>query len=81
MVYEQIERLLRLRPFQAFDILLCDQRTIRVKNLDFVSVLGDHRTVAVYTLPDEAEVIDLDLVVSLKFREPDLMVDVKSADP
>jgi hypothetical protein len=81
MVYEQIERLLRLRPFQSFDILLCDQRTITVKNLDFVSVSGDRRTVAVYTLPDEAEVIDLDLVVSLKFREPDLMVDIKAEAP
>jgi hypothetical protein len=73
MVSEQIELLLRARPFQAFELLLVDQRKITVENLDFVSLLGDHRTIAVYTLPDEAEVIDLNLVVSLKFREPDLL--------
>ncbi len=77
MVYEQIEVLLRVRPFQPFEMLLADQRKLAVENLDFVSLLDDHRTVAVYTLPDEAEVVDLDLVVSLKFREPDLL-DIES---
>lgn len=59
-------------------MLLSDKRKVRVANLDFVSLLSDRRTVAVYELPDEAEIIDLDMVVSLKFREPDLMVDVGS---
>jgi len=80
MIYEQIDRLLRMRPFQSFEMSLADQRTVRVTNLDFVSLLGDRRTVAIYALPDEAEVIDLNLVVSLKFREPDLMIDVDSTN-
>jgi hypothetical protein len=78
MVHEQIERLLRLRPFQPFEILLSDQRKVGIAHMDFVSLLGDRHTMAVYTLPDEAEVINLDLVVSLKFGEPDLMIDLES---
>ena len=78
MVSEQIERLLESRPFRGFEMLLSDQRKVTVENLDFASLLGDRRTIVVYTLPDEAEVINLDLVVSLKFREPDLMMDLES---
>jgi len=61
-------------------MFLSDQRTVRVTNLDFVSLPGDRRTVAVYKLPDEAEVIDVSMIVSLKFREPDLMSEFKSHD-
>jgi hypothetical protein len=39
MVYEQIERLLRARPFQPFEMLLSDQRKVTVANLDFASLL------------------------------------------
>jgi hypothetical protein len=78
MMYEQIERLLQARPFRSFEMLLSDQRKVSVTNLDFVSLLGDHRSVAVFELPDEAEVINLDLIVSLKFREPDLMIDIET---
>lgn len=53
-------------------MLLSDQRTVSVANLDFVSLPTDHRTLTVSTLPDQAEVIDVLLVVSLKFRESDL---------
>jgi hypothetical protein len=78
MVHDQIERLLRIGPFQPFEMLLADQRKIAVTNLDFVSLLGDRRCVAVYRLPGEAEIINSDTVVSLKFREPDLMIRIES---
>ena len=78
MINEQIERLLEARPFRPFEMLLSDQRKVTVANLDFVSLLGDRRSVAVYELPDEAEIINLDAVVSLKFREPDLMIDIEA---
>lgn len=68
MTFEQVERLYWERPFQPFDMLLSDQRIVSVANLDFVSLSTDHRTLTVYTLPDQAEV----MVVSLKFRESDL---------
>jgi hypothetical protein len=76
MIHDEIERLLRIGPFQPFEMLLADQRKVAVNNLDFVSLLGDRACVVVYRLPDEAEIINLDTVVSLKFREPDLMVDI-----
>jgi hypothetical protein len=78
MIHEQIERLLEARPFRSFEMLLLDQRKVTVANLDFVSSLGDRRSVAAYELPDEAEVINLDAVVSLKFREPDLRIDIEA---
>lgn len=77
-MYDQIERLLRVRPFQPFEILLVDQRKVRVANLDFVSLLGDRHSRVVYTLPDAAEIFALEKVVSLKFREPDLMMNLES---
>jgi hypothetical protein len=78
MINEQIERLLEAQPFRLFEMPLSDQRKVTVANLDFVSLLRDRRSVAVYELPDEAEVINLDAVVSLKFREPDLMIDIEA---
>ena len=73
MTSDQIERLYWREPFQPFQVLLADQRAIEVQNLDFISLSPDLRTITVFTSPDEAEVIDLALVVSLKFREPDLL--------
>jgi hypothetical protein len=78
MTHEQIERLYWLRPFQPFEMLLVDQRTVRVENFDFISLAADRTTITVYELPDQAEVIDVSLVISLKFREPDLMIRIES---
>ena len=80
MTSEQLERLHRLQPFQPFEILLADRRSVRVENLDFWSLSPDRRTVTVYELPDRAEVIDLELIVSLKFREPDLTLGLPPAN-
>jgi hypothetical protein len=80
MTFDQIERLYWLRPFQPFEMLLADQRSVRVENLDFLSLSADHRSIIVYELPDHAEVIDPLLVVSLKFREPDLTADASVGD-
>lgn len=60
-------------------MLLSDQRKVGVANLDFISLSTDHRTLTVYELPDQAEVIDISMVVSLKFRESDLMTQPVSA--
>ena len=79
MTFEQVERLYWQRPFQPFDMLLSDQRTVSVANLDFLSLSTDHRTLTVCTLPDQAEVIDVLMVVSLKFRESDLTTQLSSA--
>ncbi len=54
-------------------MLLADQRSVEVKNLDFISRSPDHRTVTIYSRGEEVEVIDLVHVVSLKFHEPDLL--------
>jgi hypothetical protein len=70
---EQIERLYWREPFQTFRILLSDQRVIEVQNLDFITLSPDHRTMTIYTSPEEAEVVDFAHVVSLKFREPDII--------
>ncbi|CAN5735098.1 hypothetical protein BH20VER1_BH20VER1_19570 [soil metagenome] len=73
MTSEQIHRLYWREPFQTFRMLLSDQRIIDVQNLDFITLSPDHRTITIYTAPEEAEVIDLAHVVSVKFREPDLI--------
>jgi hypothetical protein len=78
MTHEQIERLYWLRPFQPFEMMLVDQRTVRVENFDFISLAAHRTTITVYELPDQAEVIDVSLVISLKFREPDLMIRIES---
>src|SRR5438105_1114374 len=80
MTHEQLDRLYHLRPFPPFEMLLADQRLIRVANLDFWSLSADHRTVTVYELPDRAEAIDIALIVSLKFHEPELTADVSSTN-
>lgn len=80
MIQEQIDRLYRLRPFQPFEMSLTDQRTLRVENLDFVSLASDRTTITVYKLPDEAEVIAVEMIVSLRFREPELMLHLESRD-
>lgn len=61
-------------------MLLADQRSVRVENLDFWALSSDGRTVIVYELPDKAEAIDAGLIVSLKFREPELMMEAAPAD-
>lgn len=80
MIQEQIGRLYRLRPFQPCEMSLIDQRILRVENLDFVSLASDRTTITVYKLPDEAEVIAVEMIVSLKFREPELMLHLESRD-
>jgi hypothetical protein len=78
MTHEQIERLYWLRPFQPFEMLLADQRSVRVENFDSMSLAADRTTITVDELPDRAEVIDVALIVSLKFQEPDLMLELES---
>ncbi len=76
MTSEQIRHLYWREPFQAFEILLSDQRTVVVKNFDYISLSPDHRVITLYGLGDEVEVIDIALIVSVKFRDPDLLADL-----
>lgn len=76
MTSDQVERLYWAEPFQPFEIRLADQRVFEAKNFDFMSLSPDHSTILVYGEGDEVEAIDIALIVSVKFRDPDLLADL-----
>jgi hypothetical protein len=51
---------------------------VHIENFDFVSLAAGRTTITVYKLPGQAEVADISLIFSLKFREQELMVDIES---
>jgi len=51
---------------------------VHIENFDFVSLAADRTAITVYKLRAQAEVVDVSLIFSLKFREPELMVDIES---
>jgi len=51
---------------------------VHIENFDFVSLAADRTAITVYKLRAQAEVVDVSLIFSLKFREPELMVYIES---
>lgn len=65
MTIEQIRELHQKRPFQPFEILLVDGRTLTVEHPELVSRSVSGRTINVSRPDDVVETIDLLLVVSI----------------
>jgi hypothetical protein len=64
---DQVTRLQNSAPFKPYLILLADGRSIHIRHPDFVSVSDKEQLLFVYDLRDNVEIIDLLLVVSLRY--------------
>lgn len=70
MTANHLDDLIRATPFQQFTLHLADARSVRVPAVDCFTWSLDGRSVFVF-LPgsNETELIDLSLVVSIRFGE------------
>ena len=75
MTGEQIREVCISVPFRPFEMLLADGRNLLVEQPDLIEPVGDGRVVRLYGRPDVVEVIDLLLVVSVRFRNPSVFDD------
>jgi hypothetical protein len=68
MTIEQLRKMHRAQPFQAFDIHLADGRFLPVDHPEVLAVVPPGRTIVVGLADGTAEHVDLLLVTSLKER-------------
>lgn len=68
MTIEQIRKMHRATPFQAFDIHLADGRSLPVDHPEVLSITPPGRTIAVGLTDGTTEIVDLLLVTTLKPR-------------
>ena len=70
MIADQIVALRHATPFRPFFLCLADARSLVVQGSDCLSVAAGGRILVLY-LPDSnaTEIIDIDLIVSLRFGE------------
>ena len=71
MTAEEVRERLASIPFTPFEFCLADGRALRVEHPDMLSFRDSNRILALCTNESEVEVIDLMLVLSLRFNEPD----------
>jgi hypothetical protein len=57
-------------PFLPYKILLADGRDFSIKHPDFASVSEDEDSITIFDGNGGVEIVDLELVVSLQYREP-----------
>jgi hypothetical protein len=57
-------------PFEPYKILLADGRDLLVKHPDFASVSEEEESITTFDENGGVEIVDLALVVSLQYREP-----------
>jgi hypothetical protein len=70
MTAEQVLNLQRAIPFQPFELLLADGRGLTAASADCMNLASDGRSLFLFLPPSDAtEIIDLMLVVSLRFSE------------
>lgn len=67
MTAEQLLRFKDAAPFQPFEMLLADGRSLAVPHPDFISVSETDELVHLFGLSEGLETVDLMLVVSLRF--------------
>jgi hypothetical protein len=75
MTGRQIEIACAATPFRPFELMLADQRTVLVEQPDLIVPTGDGSLVTIYQQPADVEIIDLTLVVSIRFRVAGLFDD------
>jgi hypothetical protein len=66
MVSTELRRFLNTRPFQPFTVNLADGRELDVVHPEAVAIGETGRIASIYDRKDEAEPVDLLLVMSLK---------------
>jgi hypothetical protein len=54
-------------PFQPYSLMLADAREVKINHPDFVSVFERDNLITVFDLAGGAEIVDLMLVVSLRY--------------
>ena len=72
MTGEQIERLHEAAPFRPLDLFLADGRCLHVGHPEYLSIFPKEGLIIVYQNLDDVEFVDLKLVVSVKFSEPEI---------
>ena len=68
MTTESLQKALHAAPFQSFTLHLADGRTLPVPHRDFVAHRPGGRVAVIMDDDDGFELVDLLLVVSLKFE-------------
>jgi hypothetical protein len=68
MTIGQVRRMHQARPFQAFEIVLADGRSLPVEHPEVLAIPPPGRTIIVALADGTFEVVDLLLVTSLKAR-------------
>ncbi len=67
MTIDRLRKTLRAQPFRPFRLHMGDGRALRVPHPDFVWIPPEgSRTVIVSTGPDDFEIVDMMLVVSIE---------------
>ena len=72
MTLDQIRRLQEATPFRPLDLFLADARLLHVGHPEYLSILPGGGMITVYQDSDVVEFVDLELVVSVRFSEPEL---------
>jgi hypothetical protein len=68
MTVEQLRKIHQARPFQQFEILLADGRSLPVDHPEVLAISPPGRTIGVGLSDGTIEVVDLLLVTTLKPR-------------
>lgn len=66
MTKQQLDRMMKAKPFRAFGIRLADGKVVRVEHPEMAIVSPGGRTLIVYTGDEDFEIIDVFLVTSLE---------------
>lgn len=70
MTADQVLRLQNAAPFKPYWMRLADGRSISIQHPDFVSVSDDDEIISVDDDSGGVEIIDLALVISLRYGTP-----------
>ena len=70
MTAEEVRNRLSSVPFAPFELCLADGRALRVEHPDLLGFRDSTRILALCVNESEVEVIDLMLVLSIRFKEP-----------
>jgi len=70
MTVEQIVRRQNAALFLPYRLFLANGRELFIQHPDFLSVAGREDLVTVFDLSGAAEIVDLTLVVSLRYEKP-----------
>lgn len=65
MNVKEIRQLYSAAPFQPFEIVLTNGKSVRVDHPEFMSFSPDYRTVHVYEIRGEGQRIDVKMIIAL----------------